>query len=459
MKKYILISLLFFLFLAISTVNAAEDILFLDNSSSNDDNNLTLEDSSNLSVQPHPSKIETNDLVKYYRNDSQFEFKVLDDDSNPVSKVNVTLNVNGKDYIRTTNDDGSGLLRINLLPGKYNITTSLNGISKVNSIDVLSRLSSKDVTSTYGKQTKFNLNVLDKKGNPMKNASVIFKVNGKKYFRQTNSKGIATLNMNLNAGTYVVFYSVDGISGKNRYHVKNYYSITTYKWKSGADVTKNKKIKANIPNSALVKKIILAAKSGTPVIKFKGGKGKAVFITAGVHGNELSSQVAAMKLIAYLEKNPIKGTVYIMPFMNPKGTAANVRDYNGVHLNAKANVKGTISYKTVKLITKFKCKAYGDFHCTKPGGKPGKDVAMGTYKPTAKSATIAKYIAKKSKVKYIIYKKAGVEYPGALEDVVSLKGIPAVTCEVITPHGKIAKGSVSKSLSMMKSFLKFSSLL
>ena len=185
----------------------------------------------------------------------------------------------------------------------------------------------------------------------------------------------------------------------------------------------------------------------------------AVFITAGVHGNEISSQVAAMKLIQYLETHPIKGTVYIMPFMNPKGTANNVRDYAGIHLNKKADVKGTISYKTVKLITKFKCKAYGDFHCTRPGGSPGKDVAMGTYKPTPKSATLAKFIAKNSKVSYKIYKKAGVEYPGALEDVVSLKGIPAVTCEVITPHGTVAKGSVSKSLSMMKSLLKFNSLL
>ena len=209
----------------------------------------------------------------------------------------------------------------------------------------------------------------------------------------------------------------------------------------------------------MVNKIIKAAKSGTPVIKFKGGNGKVVFITAGVHGNEISSQVAAMQLIKYLENHPIKGTVYIMPFMNPKGTAANVRDYHGIHLNKRANVKGSISYKTVSLITKFKCSAYGDFHCTRPGGSPGKDAVMGTYKPTAKSATLAKYIAKKSNVKYIIYKKAGVEYPGALEDVVSSKGIPAVTCEVKTPHGTIAKGSVSKSLSMMKSFLKFSSLM
>ncbi|MBO7212207.1 MAG: succinylglutamate desuccinylase/aspartoacylase family protein [Methanobrevibacter sp.] len=319
--------------------------------------------------------------------------------------------------------------------------------------------SAKNISTTYGKKAKFSVKVLNNEGKAINHTLVTFKVSGKTYNRYTNVSGIAYLYLNLNAGKYAIKYNASGISGKNYCTVKNYYKITNYKWKSGANVLKNKRIKANVPNSALVRKIIKFAKSGTPVIKFKGGKGKVVFITAGCHGNEIPSQVAAMKLIKYLETHYINGTVYVMPFMNPKGTAANVRDYKGVHLNKKANKKGTISYKTVKLIKKFKCDAYGDFHATRPGGKPGKDLVFGTYKPTKKSATIAKYIAKNAKVKYKIYKKAGVEYPGALEDEVNLKGIPAVTCEVISHHGKIKKGSVSKSLLMMKTLLKYNKIL
>ncbi len=321
------------------------------------------------------------------------------------------------------------------------------------------KFTAKNIVSTYGKKATFTVKLKDNKGKVLKNKNVTFKVAGKKYFANTNSKGVASIKIKLDAGKYTVKYSCDNFTGKNTITFKNYYKITVYKWKSGANVKKNKKIKANIPKSALVKKIVKAAKKGTPMIKFKGGGGKKVFITAGVHGNEISSQVAAMKLIKYLESHPVKGTVYIIPFINPKGTVANVRDYHGIHLNKKANVKGTISYKTVKLIKKFKCDAYGDFHCTRPGGKPGKNIAMGTYNPTAESAVMAKFIAKKSSVKYLIYKQAGDEYPGALEDVVSLNHIPAVTCEVITPHGKIAKGSVGKSLSMMKSLLKFNEVI
>ena len=323
-----------------------------------------------------------------------------------------------------------------------NSSENASNNASIDSSKVPSKFSStKNISSTYGKKAK------------------TFKVSGKTYNRYTNASGIAYVYLNLNAGKYAIKYNASGISGKNYCTVKNYYKITNYKWKSGANVLKNKRIKANVPNSALVRKIIKLAKSGTPVIKFKGGNGKVVFITAGCHGNEIPSQVAAMKLIKYLETHYIKGTVYVMPFMNPKGTAANVRDYKGVHLNKKANKKGTISYKTVRLIKKFKCDAYGDFHATRPGGKPGKNLVFGSYKPTKKSATIAKYIAKNAKVKYKIYKKAGSEYPGALEDEVNLKGIPAVTCEVISPHGKIKKGSVSKSLLMMRTLLKYNKII
>ena len=73
--------------------------------------------------------------------------------------------------------------------------------------------------------------------------------------------------------------------------------------------------------------------------------------------------------------------------------------------------------------------------------------------------TVAKYISKNAKVKCVIYKKAGTEYPGALEDEVNIKGIPAVTCEVISPHGKIKKGSTTKALLMMKTLLKYNKVI
>ena len=380
------------------------------------------------------------------------------DDSNANIEISEEQSIETSEVSR---DDANSDISLDVTDNSTeNASNNSSNNSSTDSSKAPSKFSStKNISSTYGKKAKFSVKVLNNEGKAINHTLVTFKVSGKTYNRYTNVSGIAYVYLNLNAGKYAIKYNASGISGKNYYTVKNYYKITNYKWKSGANVLKNKRIKANVPKSALVRKIIKLAKSGTPVIKFKGGKGKVVFITAGCHGNEIPSQVAAMKLIKYLETHYIKGTVYVMPFMNPKGTAANVRDYKGIHLNKKANKKGTISYKTVKLIKKFKCDAYGDFHATRPGGKPGKNLVFGSYKPTKKSATIAKYIAKNAKVKYKIYKRAGVEYPGALEDEVNLKGIPAVTCEVISPHGKIKKGSVSKSLLMMKTLLKYNKII
>ncbi|MBQ2962358.1 succinylglutamate desuccinylase/aspartoacylase family protein [Methanobrevibacter sp.] len=386
---------------------------------------------------------------------------VADDSSTDIEVQTGEQSVDNSDTANENNDDNSLVAGDDSNDSTQSATSNAtnNGSDADSSKVPYKFTSTKNISSTYGKKAKFSVKVLNKEGKAINHTLVTFKVAGKTYNRYTNASGISYIYLNLNAGKYTIKYNATGISSKNIYTVKNYYKITLYKWKSGANVLKNKRIKANVPNSTLVKKIIKLAKSGTPVIKFKGGNGKVVFITAGVHGNEIPSQVAAMKLIKYLQSHPINGTVYVMPFMNPKGTAANVRDYNGVHLNKKANKKGTISYKTVQLIKKFKCDAYGDFHATRPGGKPGKDLVFGSYKPTKKSATIAKYIAKNAKVKYKIYKKAGVEYPGAMEDEVNLKKIPAVTCEVISPHGKIKKGSVSKSLLMMKTLLKYNKII
>lgn len=339
-------------------------------------------------------------------------------------------------------------------------TPLLSTDSTLNSNNVPYRFTStRNISAIYSNKVNFYVKVLNRQGKAINHTLVTFKASNKTYKIYTNERGIACLTLNYYAGNYFIRYYAGNISGKNTYLVRNYYRLTYYKWNSGADVLKNQAIKRNVPDSALVRRLIRFAKYGTPLIKFRGGVGKTVFITAGVHGNEIPSQIAALNLVKYLQNHPINGTVYVMPFMNPKGTAANVRDYNGYHLNKNANKKGSISYKTVQLIKNYKCDAYGDFHATRPGGKPGKDVAMGTYNPTKNSAVMAKYISKNAKVSCIIYKKAGAEYPGAIEDEVNLKGIPAVTCEVLSPHGKIKAGSVYKSLLMMRTLLKYNKLL
>lgn len=323
---------------------------------------------------------------------------------------------------------------------------------------VPSKATTKNVKSTYGNPAKFTLKLFDKSGKIIAGKKVKFKVGKKVYRIQTDSKGIATLKLNYAAGKYTIKYSVGSISGKNTYTVKNKITMTVLKWGNKGDVSKIKLIRKNMPKNEWVKKAVKATKKGNPLLKFEGGKGKKVFITAGVHGNELSSQVAVMRMIAHLSKTPIKGTVYIIPFVNIKAISHKVR-HTGADYNRVAHKSGTISNKIVNLVKKYGCDAYGDFHTTQPGGAPGQNIVMGSKTPAKKCAKLTNYIAKHAKVHKRLYKYAGQDYPGALADNVNKKHIPGVICEVVLPHNTVTSSSVKISYRMVNCLLKFNSII
>ncbi len=325
-------------------------------------------------------------------------------------------------------------------------------------VQVPKNAKTKNIKTTYGTKVKYKLKLYDKSGDVIAGQKVKFKIGKKVYKVKTDSKGVAAIKLNYAAGKYTIKYSVGKLTGKNTYTVKNKVTMTVLKWGNKGNVGKIKLLKKNMPNNKWVKKAVKATKKGNPLLKFEGGKGKKVFITAGVHGNELSSQVAVMKLIAHLSKTPIKGTVYIIPFVNIKAISHKVR-HTGTDYNRVAHKSGTISNKIVKLVKKYDCDAYGDFHTTQPGGAPGQNIVMGSKTPAKKCAAMTNYIAKHAKVNKKLYKYAGQEYSGALADNVNKKGIPGVICEVVLPHNTVTGSSVKISYRMMTSLLKFNSII
>ena len=62
-----------------------------------------------------------------------------------------------------------------------------------------------------------------------------------------------------------------------------------------------------------------------PIIEYKGAPGPSVFIGAGIHGDELTGQASLWRLYDYLEDKEIKGTITIMPMLNPDGLNFGVR--------------------------------------------------------------------------------------------------------------------------------------
>ena len=220
-------------------------------------------------------------------------------------------------------------------------------------------------------------------------------------------------------------------------------------------LSRNSNLYSYIQKTVLSKQILAKAKIGTPMITFGYGNGPKILIVAGVHGNELPAQAAAMKLINFFNGKVIRGTIHIIPFAIPYSTSINHRNWNGQDPNRIANVPGSVTNKLVILAKTLHVNALGDFHSSIPGGVPGKDSALCTLVPTYGSYRIASYIAKYSSSTLIADKTAGEKYPGALEDVTNLNGLSAVTCEVLAWHGTLNFNRITKSFSQILGFMKY----
>ena len=128
----------------------------------------------------------TENLVKYYKNDTPF-----------VAKVNageeVVFEFNGKKSTVIADENGLAKLNINGNPGKYSITTTYNGTSIVNYIIIKNTVVSSNVKRTYNANCNYKLRIVDSAGKPVKNAKVAVSVNGKSKNYKTDNSGYITL--------------------------------------------------------------------------------------------------------------------------------------------------------------------------------------------------------------------------------------------------------------------------
>ena len=150
------------------------------------------------------SLIVQNDLTKYYMNASSFQATIYDKNGSLAVGKNVTFNINGVFYTRTTDENGVASLAINLRPGEYIITTIYEELDIGNNVVVLPTLVTSDLNMTYRDGSKFTAQTLDGQGKPLVNQNVTFNVNGRLYFKTTGDDGVASLTINLMSGKYII---------------------------------------------------------------------------------------------------------------------------------------------------------------------------------------------------------------------------------------------------------------
>ena len=150
------------------------------------------------------SLIVQNDLTKYYSNASKFQATIYNKDGSLAVGKNITFNINGVFYTKTTDSNGVASLGIALRPENYTITTMYDGLDIGNKVKVIPTLVTKDLNMKHLDGSNFTALTLDGQGKPLANQNISFNVNGVFYHKVTNKDGIASLGIRLMSGEYII---------------------------------------------------------------------------------------------------------------------------------------------------------------------------------------------------------------------------------------------------------------
>ena len=177
-----------------------------------------------------------NNLSQYHGENKAFTILLCDESSLPIANENINFNINGVNYTRQTDDDGTARLNIRLNEGNYTIKAEYDGSTLYNPavqncyiISILkpqekiqTKIESENLTFPYGENKAFILRLMDISNNPLANQKAIVNINGVNYTKTSDNNGIISLTIRLKSG----FYTINTIFGQTPLYMASEKSNT-----------------------------------------------------------------------------------------------------------------------------------------------------------------------------------------------------------------------------------------
>lgn len=147
-----------------------------------------------------------------YGDGSSFKVKLTDADGKALAGKDVKIKLDGKTTVCKTNEKGIAKLSLkNVNPGTYAAKYSYSnagtkdyshGSKNVIILKLVAKVSAKDLTMKLNDGSSFKVTVKDKSGKALEGVVVKSTIGGKSYSFKTDSNGVASLKINLKAGSY-----------------------------------------------------------------------------------------------------------------------------------------------------------------------------------------------------------------------------------------------------------------
>ena len=154
------------------------------------------------------AQIYATTLKKKYGTKDQLEIGLYDNKT-PITNNKITININGVDYQRTTDNDGIARLNINLGVGSYTAkirfeSETYNNVTAYTEIIIATDtyIDGINLTKNEGGPEQYQCAVYRTDNQQRVTGPVNLTINGKTYTRNADNTGLYKLNINLQQGTY-----------------------------------------------------------------------------------------------------------------------------------------------------------------------------------------------------------------------------------------------------------------
>ena len=290
----------------------------------------------------------------------------------------VTFKINGKTITKETNSKGKASINIDEAKGSYNLKYSYVGEKNIKSASGTVKITVKKGMPTKiskansiiyrnKKADYFKIKLTDARGNVLKSKKITFKINGNKYTKKTNSKGIASVKIKLKTGLYKVKVSFAKKSPYNK--ASKTYSIKVKPkqarnnglWILSTDM---KSVNFNTLQKYGTKHIFLNAKA---IERFGKTYVETWIKDAKSHGIKVHLWMQVFYTSAGGWQNPVKNgkinTKLIDSKVKEAKTLAKVKGVAGVHFDYVRYPGNAYQYKnSVKAVNTFVKKATKAVH-------------------------------------------------------------------------------------------------
>ena len=165
----------------------------------------------NITVIPNMDvNLYVDDVVMIYHDGTRLVAKLTDYQGRPIVNDIIYFTINGKTYAKTTDDNGTVSMGLNLDSKVYTATVSYNEsevyskISKNVTVTINPTVISEDLVKMYQNDTRFYVKFTDSTGKALTKTTVKFNIHGVFYIKKTDKDGVADLGIMLRPGEYIL---------------------------------------------------------------------------------------------------------------------------------------------------------------------------------------------------------------------------------------------------------------